>query len=177
MRKAISSGGDVQVKKLAEWGKTSHVSGTLLPIENECFRDALIRNPVRARMAAALALHPFRPEGDNELKRLARLLPSLVLKPESRDLAETVTTILAYEECFRLLSLGFERLLLAVQISLSQVTGEIVRLSLYSRRRLHEIIDERIRKELNRRRNRCMGGPESMKSLRTRLTGRDRSLR
>ena len=62
-------------------------------------------------MAAALALHPFRPEGDNELKRLARLLPSLVLKPESRDLAETVTTILAYEECFRLLSLGFERLL------------------------------------------------------------------
>ncbi len=45
-----------------------------------------------------------------------------------------------------------------------------------SAKRLHEIIGERIRKELNRRRNRCMGGPESMKSLRTRLTGKDRDL-
>ncbi len=45
-----------------------------------------------------------------------------------------------------------------------------------SAKRLHEIIGERIRKELNRRRDKCMGGPESMKSLRTRLTGRDRDL-
>lgn len=42
--------------------------------------------------------------------------------------------------------------------------------------RLHDIIDQRIRKELNRRRDRCMGGPESLKTLRTRLTGRDRDL-
>jgi len=42
--------------------------------------------------------------------------------------------------------------------------------------RLHDIIDQRIRRELNRRRDRCMGGPESLKTLRTRLTGRDRDL-
>lgn len=42
--------------------------------------------------------------------------------------------------------------------------------------RLHDIIDRRIRKELNRRRDRCMGGPESLKTLRSRLTGRDRDL-
>lgn len=42
--------------------------------------------------------------------------------------------------------------------------------------RLHDIIERRIRKELNRRRDRCMGGPESLKTLRTRLTGRDRDL-
>jgi hypothetical protein len=42
--------------------------------------------------------------------------------------------------------------------------------------RLHEIIDHRIRAELNSRRDRCMGGPESLRSLRTRLTGRDRDL-
>ncbi|WP_372922388.1 helicase-related protein, partial [Roseovarius sp.] len=43
-------------------------------------------------------------------------------------------------------------------------------------KRLHEIMEHRIRKELDRRRNRCMGGPESLKTLRTRLTGRDRDL-
>lgn len=43
-------------------------------------------------------------------------------------------------------------------------------------KRLHDIIDEHIRQELNRRRDRCMGGPESLKTLRTRLTGRDRDL-
>lgn len=42
--------------------------------------------------------------------------------------------------------------------------------------RLHEIIDHRIRKELKNRRNRCMGGPESLKALQSRLTGRDRDL-
>jgi hypothetical protein len=42
--------------------------------------------------------------------------------------------------------------------------------------RLHDIIEQRIRRELIRRRDRCMGGPESLKSLRTRLTGRDRDL-
>ncbi|HNY70263.1 MAG TPA: helicase-related protein [Syntrophorhabdus sp.] len=42
--------------------------------------------------------------------------------------------------------------------------------------RLHDIIDERIRKELNKRRDCCMGGPESLKTLRSRLTGRDRDL-
>lgn len=43
-------------------------------------------------------------------------------------------------------------------------------------KRLHEIIDERIRKELSRQQERCMGGPESLKALRTRLTGKDRDL-
>lgn len=43
-------------------------------------------------------------------------------------------------------------------------------------KRLHEIIDERIRMELSRQRERCMGGPESLKALRTRLTGKDRDL-
>jgi|688.fasta_scaffold71475_2 hypothetical protein len=111
LRKAIANGGEVPVDKLADWGQRSHVSGDLLPIEGECFRDALIRNPIRARMSAALAQYPFQEDGDTELKRLARLLPTLTSRPENRDLAETVTTILAYEECFRLLTLGFERLL------------------------------------------------------------------
>ena len=42
--------------------------------------------------------------------------------------------------------------------------------------RLREIIDRRIRGELAKRRQRCLGSPESLKSLRSRLTGRDRDL-
>lgn len=42
--------------------------------------------------------------------------------------------------------------------------------------RLEAIIEDRIRKELNQRREHCMGGPESLKALRSRLTGRDRDL-
>ena len=43
-------------------------------------------------------------------------------------------------------------------------------------KRLHDIIDDEIRKELNSRREHCMGGAESLRTLRSRLTGRDRDL-
>lgn len=42
--------------------------------------------------------------------------------------------------------------------------------------RLQKILDLRIRKEMERRRNRCLGGAEALSSLRNRLTGRDRDL-
>ncbi|HRY97213.1 MAG TPA: helicase-related protein [Myxococcota bacterium] len=42
--------------------------------------------------------------------------------------------------------------------------------------RLRDILDEHIRKELARRRERCLGGKESLKALRSRLQGRDRDL-
>ena len=42
--------------------------------------------------------------------------------------------------------------------------------------RLNEIIERKISTELNRIRGRCLGGENSLKSLRTRLTGRERDL-
>jgi len=42
--------------------------------------------------------------------------------------------------------------------------------------RLRTIISERIGEELNHRRKKCLGGEEKLKSLRSRLTGRDRDL-
>jgi hypothetical protein len=42
--------------------------------------------------------------------------------------------------------------------------------------RLRAIVNERIRRELEARRQKCLGGEEQMKTLRTRLTGRDRDL-
>ena len=43
-------------------------------------------------------------------------------------------------------------------------------------RRIREIVDARIRAELESRRSRCLGGEERLRSLRSRLTGRDRDL-
>jgi len=42
--------------------------------------------------------------------------------------------------------------------------------------RLRDIVDRRIRSEMERRRSRCLGGAEALKMLRSRLTGRDRDL-
>jgi hypothetical protein len=42
--------------------------------------------------------------------------------------------------------------------------------------RLREIIDDRIRADLDVRRRSCLGGADSLKTLRSRLTGRDRDL-
>lgn len=42
--------------------------------------------------------------------------------------------------------------------------------------RLRTIVDERIRRELEHRRQRCLGGEEQLRSFRARLTGRDRDL-
>ncbi|MEN6496975.1 MAG: helicase-related protein [Thermoguttaceae bacterium] len=42
--------------------------------------------------------------------------------------------------------------------------------------RLREIIDRRIRAELAKRSERCLGSPDALKTLRSRLTGRDRDL-
>ena len=62
-------------------------------------------------MAEILADHPFQGSGDSELDRLQRLLPALAAGTTSRDLHEAIRAILAYEDCYRLVLLGFERLL------------------------------------------------------------------
>lgn len=111
LRKVIRDGGDVPIKSLTDWGSKAHVSGSLVPIERHSFGDVLNQNPVRARMATALAANPAQGAGEKELTRLSRVLPGLHSESMNRDLAEAVSVILAYEECYRLVQLGFERLL------------------------------------------------------------------
>ena len=43
-------------------------------------------------------------------------------------------------------------------------------------RRVRDIVDKRIRRELDRRRKKCLGGEAALKALRGRLTGRDQGL-
>ena len=125
LKKAIRDGGDVPISRLKEWGKRAHVEGPSVQAEIHCFHEMLNQNPVRARMAAALATNPFQESGDNELRRLLRILPGLQSAPSNRDLAEAVRAILAYEECYRLTQLGFERLLwLCRNLPAASITNE-----------------------------------------------------
>ena len=109
--KAVREDGTVPLQKLTEWGQRTHVAGEVLSVEATCLHEALNRNPVRARMAEVLALNPSEESGDSELRRLSRALPALSTDSTNQDLSEAVTAILAYEDCYRIVMLGFERLL------------------------------------------------------------------
>jgi len=109
--KATREDGDIPIDKLAEWGLRAHISGKAFPSEQTCMTEALHRNPIRSRMAAVLADHPFQGPQDTEIQRFKRLLPAISSNASSLDLQEAVSTILAYEVCYQLIMLGFERLL------------------------------------------------------------------
>jgi hypothetical protein len=110
--KAVREDGAVSLLALSEWGRRAHICGGALPTESACLKEVLHREPVRSRMAEVLTTHPFLPDSsDTELQRLKRLLPTLASDPSSLDLAEAVSAILSYEECYRLVTLCFERLL------------------------------------------------------------------
>ena len=107
--KAVREDGEVPVAALIEWGRRAHISAKILPTEKVCMKEALHREPVRSRMAEALAAHQFRGESDTELQRLERLLPALARDRSCLDLEEAVSTILSYEAGrYQLVMLGFE---------------------------------------------------------------------
>lgn len=109
--KAVRDDTDVPIHKLAEWGQRAHIASEMVPTERKCMTDALNLDPVRSRMAACLAEFPFEDQKDTELVRLKRLLPALAQDSANADLHETVSAILAYESCYQVVLLGFERML------------------------------------------------------------------
>ncbi|QDU41265.1 hypothetical protein Mal4_56310 [Maioricimonas rarisocia] len=109
--RAVRTDGDVPVRTLVDWGRRVHVAGDYYDIERRCLSEALHRDPVRSRMANVLSEFPYENEDQTELERLAAILPELEQQPENRDLFDAVRAILAYEQCYRLALLGFERLL------------------------------------------------------------------
>ncbi len=109
--KAVRVGGDIAIVQLIEWGRKAHVSCKMTRTEASCFDEVLHRDPLRSRMALVLSKHPVWDSNETELERMKRLLPVLGGTAKNRDLFEAVQCILAYEECYRLSLLGFERLL------------------------------------------------------------------
>lgn len=108
--RAVRAPRDVSLESLIAWGRRAHIARAVGPEEQRCFRQALVWDPVRKRMAEALLRVPAK-DGENEIARLGRIAQAIDSDDGNRDLSEAVEAIVAYEGAYRLVLLGFERLL------------------------------------------------------------------
>jgi hypothetical protein len=114
LKRAVAEGGDVGLTPLAAWGASAHVNAPPAAEEGRVLRETLVASEVRARTAALLGAHPPQ-EDEEELARLARVLRALATTDADADLRETLRAIVAYEASYRLVLLGFQRLLWSCQ--------------------------------------------------------------
>ena len=110
LRSAIASGGSVGLSTLTNWGRRAHLNIKPEKEEAQVLQEALVANSVRARAAALLRAHPPT-EGEHELLRLDRVLKAMASTDDDADLRETLRAIVAFERCFRLALMAFQRLL------------------------------------------------------------------
>ena len=110
LRVVIRNGaGEVSQTALIEWGKAAHIAGKPGKIEADCLGQAFEMDPARARLGALLKNVPGKPS-EHELSRLRRVRQVAVLSAD-RHLAEAIDAIVAFEACYRVLILAFERVL------------------------------------------------------------------
>jgi hypothetical protein len=114
IKRAIAGGGSAGLSTVASWGVTAHVNAPRGCEENRALNDALIASDVRRRMALLLAAHAPS-EGEHELVRMVRIAQALAGSDNDPDLRESLRAILAFEDCYRLVLLGFQRLLWTCQ--------------------------------------------------------------
>jgi hypothetical protein len=103
-------GGAISVGALRDWGRTAHVAAPVGRMEGGCLMEAFVRDSFRSRIADLLVQVPAIEE-DSELLRLTRMRKVASRRPEFVDLREAMDAILAFERCYRLVLLGFERVL------------------------------------------------------------------
>jgi hypothetical protein len=131
LQRAIAEGGTVGITTLTSWGALSHVNAARGVEEHRALEEALVASDVRRRMANRLSVH-LPAEGEHEILRLRRVLQSLASSDDDADLREAIRTLLVFEECYRLLLLGFQRLLWMCQnqepftIDLATLRGDAV---------------------------------------------------
>jgi hypothetical protein len=111
LRRAVVDGSDVSLSTLTDWGERAHVDGEVKTGEAECLLEALRSHPVRYATAILLKLYPWKDADEMELDRLARIAKVLRQTGQNPDLREAIACILAFESCYQLVSLAFERLL------------------------------------------------------------------
>ena len=105
---AVRDDAEVGLDVLRTWGERAHIAGLPRKREAAILSQALHHNQLRSRMADALAQTAAKPN-ETELDRLNRIARKLVKSDD--DLAEAIAAISAYEKCYRIILLGFERLL------------------------------------------------------------------
>jgi hypothetical protein len=110
LQRAVRDGGEVQLRTLREWGERAHLSARVTEAEASCFADAAYREPLRARMLDLLEEFPWNEE-ESEVERLMRIAEGIEELSGDADIREAALAIVAYEECYALALLAFERLL------------------------------------------------------------------
>ncbi|MEH2550738.1 hypothetical protein V1283_007383 [Bradyrhizobium sp. AZCC 2262] len=111
LRSIIRDGeGAISVGSLREWGRRAHVAAPVGRGEGDCLEEALVRDPIRLRIVDLLKQVPPK-KGEHELSRLARMQRAASRRVDYLDLKEAIGAILAFERCYRLVLLGFERVL------------------------------------------------------------------
>lgn len=132
LRRAIVEDSDVPLSTLVSWGERAHVDAPVKPREADCLREALHYHDVRSRMADLLWHDPYQNDAETELARLARVERILKRSGDHADIREAITCILAYESCYQLALLAFERLLwlcrhhAAASVTLTELAGDSV---------------------------------------------------
>lgn len=112
LRSIIRDGeGTISVEHLREWGHSAHIAAPVGRIEGECLGEALIRDPVRSRIADLLKNTPPTTDDELELSRLQRMKMAAAQQPGDQDLHEAIDAIIAFEQCYQIVLLGFERVL------------------------------------------------------------------
>ncbi|MGC4099507.1 MAG: hypothetical protein QM706_20610 [Nitrospira sp.] len=110
VRRAVKDDTEVGMSVLASWGKRAHISASPAGEETRYLSEALHRNYVRSRTVQHLASIPPQPD-EPELARIRRIHRSIPDNCDDVDLKNAFEAILEFEDCYRILMLGFERLL------------------------------------------------------------------
>lgn len=110
VKRAAKDNTEVSTAVLASWGKRAHISASPASEEARLLSDALHHNPLRSRTARHLTNIPSHPD-EPELSRMKRMIRSIPDNSNDADLKDALEAILGFEDCYRILMLGFERLL------------------------------------------------------------------
>ena len=109
---SVQKGGKVALDTLVAWGRRSHISAKTGRNESACLEDALFnRNRLRSFMLGLLEQHNSINEQETELNRMKRIVTVAWASADCVSLAESMRFVFEYESCYRLVSLGLERLL------------------------------------------------------------------
>jgi hypothetical protein len=127
----------VKLASLEEWGEIAGATSPPGPRESAVIREMLLIDPVRAQTCHLLARDKW--TGVDELGHLARIAARCAAMQEDPEIQDAIGTVLAYELCYRVSSLAFQRLL---WMCCEAPTGKVSRVERESDRVLQECAEE-----------------------------------
>jgi hypothetical protein len=117
----------MSVEGLREWGHDAHIAAPIGRIEGSCLGEALVRDPIRSRIAELLTKVPPKNKDEPELLRLRRMHGAAAHSSSDNDLTEAIEAILTFEQCYRIVLLGLERILWLCKVDGSVTAKKVAR--------------------------------------------------